>query len=234
MPGREETAGTVTGELVPATAAPGDAQPGGPRLRTSLNEAAPWLARLASNRWFSLALVAVIAGIDRALVGRPFGFLLRALLDEPCHLLTAVILLGAITRWLGRPPSRPFTWALLAASVPIDVDHLPAEFGFGQQTYGSLPRPYTHALWLLVLVILVAVLVAGRSRAGGRPRAALAAAILAGAAWGLAAHFLRDLATAPIALLWPLSSAWLQLPYGFYLAALLLMVALPLRRPARR
>lgn len=180
----------------------------------------------------SLGLILVIAAVDRVLLSQPFSFLFRALMDEPCHLLTAMVLLGTITRWRGRPPSLPFTWALLIASVAIDIDHLPAELAVRGLLYGHLPRPYTHALWLLAILVLIAVAAARRARRPGRAGAALAAAVFAGAACGIAAHFLRDLATAPISLLWPLSGTWLQVPYGWYLAAMLVIVALPLRRTA--
>jgi hypothetical protein len=53
--------------------------------------------------------------------------------------------------------------------------------------------------------------------------------IAAGATWGVGAHFLRDVATAPIALWWPLSSAGVQVPNSWYLAALLVLAALPPR-----
>lgn len=200
----------------------------GPGHQARLNEAAAWLAGRASNRWISLGMVAVIVLIDVVLLRRPFGFVARAVLDEPGHLATAVVVLGAITRWRGRPPDARFTWALLAASVAIDIDHLPAVLVAHRLLYGNLPRPYTHALWLLVLLIVVAVVAARRARAG-RARAATVAAVFTGASWGLAAHFLRDVATAPIALLWPLSATWLQVPYGWYLIPLILLAVLPPR-----
>jgi membrane-bound metal-dependent hydrolase YbcI (DUF457 family) len=142
-----------------------------------------------------------------------------------------VVVLGTITRWRGRPPGVPFTWSVLIASVAIDLDHLPAKLATRGLLYGNLPRPYTHALWLLALLILLAVAAARRARAPGHARAALAAGVFAGASWGLASHFLRDITTAPISLLWPVSGAWLQIPYGWYLSALILLAILP---PGRR
>jgi hypothetical protein len=53
------------------------------------------------------------------------------------------------------------------------------------------------------------------------------AVIAAGAAWGVAAHFLRDVATAPIALWWPVSSAGVMVPGYWYLAALFVLAILP-------
>jgi hypothetical protein len=193
-----------------------------------LAAATGWLVDFSRSRWWSLALVAAIVLCDSLLLSRSFGFAARALMDEPCHLATAVIVLGTITRWRGRPPSRPFTWAMLFASVAIDVDHLPSELAASGALYGNLPRPYTHALWLLVLLAVIALVAYRRNRVSGRARTALVASVFAGLAWGLAAHFLRDLTTAPISLLWPVSGAWLRVPYGWYLGAMLVLVALPI------
>ena len=202
-------------------------------LQIRLNGAATWLAWRCSNRWVSLSLVVAIVGVDAVLLRRSFGFAVRALMDEPCHLATALIVLGTMTRWRGRPPSVPFTWAMLIASVAIDVDHLPAELAARGMLYGHLPRPYTHALWLPLLLAVIAVVAARRARPGGRGRAATVAAVFAGASWGLAAHFFRDVATAPISLLWPVSGAWLQVPYGWYLGPLVLLAILPVPLPSR-
>ena len=43
----------------------------------------------------------------------------------------------------------------------------------------------------------------------------------------LLVHFLRDVATAPIALWWPVSSAGILVPGYWYLAALLVLATLP-------
>ena len=186
------------------------------------------MVRFSRSRWGSLVLVAAIVLVDLVLLSRSFGFAARALMDEPCHLATAVVVLGTITRWRGRAPGRPFTWAMLVISVAIDVDHLPAEFVRRDALYGSLPRPYTHALWLLVLLAVAAAVAHRRARVTGGARTAVAASVFAGLAWGVGAHFLRDVATAPISLLWPVSGAWLQVPYGWYLGAMLVLVALPI------
>src|SRR6476469_7974503 len=65
-----------------------------------------------------------------------------------------------------------------------------------------------------------------RHRGSGSARAGSVAVIAAGAAWGVAAHFLRDVATAPIALWWPVSSAGILVPGYWYLAALLVLATL--------
>jgi MYXO-CTERM domain-containing protein len=119
---------------------------------------------------------------------------------------------------------------MLSASVLIDLDHLPLELGSPVLTAGT-PRPYTHALWLLVLLIVAAAAARRRHHVSGSARAGMVAGIAAGAAWGVAAHFLRDVATAPIALWWPVSSASVQVPGFCYLAALLVLATLPPPRP---
>ena len=228
----------------------GERQHAFPVLRLRLNGAATWLAERSRSRWLSLGLVAAIFAVDLVLMSRSHSFLVRGALDEPAHLATGFILLGTITRWRRRLPSAPFTWGLLVMSVAIDIDHLPAEFASTGILYGNLPRPYTHALWLLALLILIALAAHLRARspgsrrdrqtdgglepaAQGHPRAAFTALLFAGAAWGLASHFFRDLGTAPIALLWPLSSAALQMPYRWYLGPLILLAILPLQLPRR-
>jgi inner membrane protein len=188
-----------------------------------------WLARTSSSGGVSLGLVAAMAAIDHLSHWQLLPFLPRGLVDEPCHFATAMIVLGALVRWRGRPPSRWFVRAMLISAVAIDLDHLPQEFGSALLTAGT-PRPYTHALWLVVLLTGIALAAGRRARAAGTPTAATVTAIAAGAALGLAAHFLRDIVTAPISLWWPLSSAGVQLPYGWYLVALLILVALPVRR----
>jgi len=188
------------------------------------------LARVSSSRAVSLALVAAIVLTDYLLPTQDLPFVPRALVDEPCHLLTAVIVLGAYVRWRGRPPSTWFIWAMLCASVAIDVDHLPLEFGSYVLTAGT-PRPYTHALWLVAMFAVAAIIAGVLSQVRGRRTAAILTGICAGAAWGLCAHFLRDVVTADIALWWPVSSTGVLLPYGWYLGALLLLAVLP---PPRR
>ncbi len=86
---------------------------------------------------------------------------------------------------------------MLIASVPIDVDHLPAEFIRRDALYATLPRPYTNALWLLVLLAVIAAVAYRRARVTGGARTAVVASVFAGLAWGVGAHFLRDLAPPP-------------------------------------
>jgi len=189
-----------------------------------------WLAGLASRPGISLGLAGAIAVTDLTIGWQDLGFLPRALIDEPCHLATALVVLGAITRWRGSPPGAWFGWSLLSASVLIDLDHVPRQLGWPALTAGT-PRPYTHALWIVALFSVAAALAWRHSRRAGTPRSTAAAGLLTGAAWGLAAHFLRDVATAPISLWWPLSDAGVQVAYWWYLGALLVLAVLPPRHP---
>lgn len=197
------------------------------------------LARLASKRGVSLGLIAAIVVVDLAIPWagwsymprwQGLSFVPRALVDEPCAVATALIVLGAITRFRGAPPDPKFGWSLLAWSVLIDIDHLPLEFGTSVLTAGT-PRPYLHALWVLVLLILAILVTRYWSQYAKSPALAATTQILAGTACGIAAHFLRDVATAPISLWWPVTKAAVQQPYWWYLLELLVIVALP---PIRR
>ena len=188
-----------------------------------------WLARLVAQRAVSLALVIAIAITDVTISWHGFGFVAKALVDEPCHLATALVVLGAITRVRGTPPKPAFGWTMLACSVLIDLDHLPAEFGSSILTAGTA-RPYTHALWVVLVLIAGAVVARRWPQRNVTPGAATTALILGGAAWGVSAHLLRDVATAPISLWWPVTTAAVEIPYRCYVLALLVVIAVP---PAR-
>ncbi|HEY1344160.1 MAG TPA: metal-dependent hydrolase [Streptosporangiaceae bacterium] len=195
-------------------------------LRTHRGPRTDRLVVACAHRGVSLALAAAIAVTDHVVHQQQLPFLARGLMDEPCHLATAMIALGALTRWRGRPPGSRFVWAMLSASVLVDLDHLPLELGSAVLTAGT-PRPYTHALWVLVLLTVAAAAARRRRQVSGSARARTVAGIAAGAAWGVAAHFLRDVGTAPIALWWPVSSASVQVPGYWYLAALFVLATLP-------
>jgi inner membrane protein len=177
------------------------------------------IGKLAALRVVGLLLALYAMGIDWLTSWHDMGFVGRGLLDEPAHLATALVLLGAIIRVRGRMPDPRFCWAMLICSVAIDIDHIPEALGSWALTEGT-PRPYTHALWI-VLVFAAAYLVA---RLRSRPAAAL---IFGGAAVGLAAHFLRDIATAPMAFWLPVSEESVQVSYWWYVLALAVLIVLP-------
>jgi hypothetical protein len=188
------------------------------------------VARLAARRPVAILLAACAFGTDRLIAWHGLGFTPRGMVDEPAHLATALVVLGAITRFRGSPPEPKFVWTMLACSVLIDLDHLPAEFGTTALTDGT-PRPYTHALWTVIVLALAWAVARYMTIRTGRGRPATAELILAGAAWGVAAHFLRDIATAPMSFWWPVTDAAVQVPYWWYVGALLVIIALP---PTRR
>jgi hypothetical protein len=188
-----------------------------------------WLASHAARRWVSLVLIACILPVDLALPWQGWSFTVRALLDEPCHQATGLICLGAITRFRGRPPDPRFGAAMLICSNAIDLDHLPQEFGSSVLTAGT-PRPYTHALWVVVVLGLAALAARAWSRRAGTRASATAVLVLFGAACGISDHFLRDIATAQMSLWWPITNAPVQVPYWWYVAAIVVIALIPVTR----
>jgi inner membrane protein len=165
----------------------------------------------------AVALVGAIFALDLlwSLLEGSTGVLAYGLVDEPAHLATCVVaLLAIVALTAARPPAR-FVAAALIASVAIDFDHLPGYLGSHAMT-GSLPRPYTHSL--LTVAVLLALGIALKQR--DRRQVAL------GVAFGISAHLLRDLATGPgVSLLWPFSDTAVTIPYAVYAGGLLLAVA---------
>jgi inner membrane protein len=123
-------------------------------------------------------------------------------LDEIAHLLTTLIVLWA----LGPRVCERFVVPALVASVAIDLDHIPAELGQDFLTQGT-PRPYTHSLLSIAVVLVIAGL--WRSRRD----------VVLGIAIGLAIHFWRDMAEADagVSLLWPASDHSFTLSNASYL-----------------
>jgi inner membrane protein len=189
-----------------------------------------WIAEVVAMRGVSLALAVACVVVDRMIQWQGMSFEARGLIDEPCHLATALVVLGAITRYRRNPPPPKFCWSMLACSVLIDIDHLPLEFGSSVLTAGT-PRPYTHALWVVAMLILATALARWQSKRSTAFVPAGTVPVLEGAVWGVSAHFLRDVATAPMSLWWPLTDARVEVPYWWYAAALLLVVAFPVIRP---
>jgi inner membrane protein len=156
------------------------------------------------------------------------------LLDEPAHFATTLICLLALAGMLalagrGRwPLPLPFVLAALVMGNLIDLDHLPMALGNDALTAGT-PRPYSHSL--ITVVLLAAG--AGAARLGRRR---LLGTVLAGAAFGVCCHLFRDLGTAPVALLWPVSSRGLVVPESAYLVVLagLVLAAVAGRSAAHR
>jgi hypothetical protein len=184
-----------------------------------------WVAAAAARRWVGVLLALYAFATDWLTGWHGMNFAMRGLLDWPAHLATALVILGAVIRVRGTIPDQRFGWTMLACSVLIDVDHLPAEFGSQVLTNGT-PRPYTHALWTVIVLALAWALARFSVIRSGRPRPATIELILAGAATGVAAHFVRDIATAPMSFWWPLTDMAVQVPYWWYVLALAVIIAI--------
>lgn len=185
------------------------------------------LTELAAKRWLCLLLVLGILAVDVPFPWQGWSFEARALMDEPCHLATGLICLGAITRVRRRPPAPAFGWAMLIWSNLVDLDHLPQEFGSDVLMAGP-HRPATHALWLVVVLALAAAgwwLCTRRAPSPQRVKVPVMPLVLLGSACGLADHLLRDIAYAPAPLWWPLTDASVKVPYWWY-AVFIVVVAL--------
>jgi inner membrane protein len=141
-------------------------------------------------------------------------------LDEVAHVLTTVLILWA----LGPRACQRLLVPALLASVAIDLDHIPGELGANWLTAGT-PRPYTHSLLTIALVLGAALLVRRRRY------------VLVGVALGLASHFFRDLAEpgSGVALLWPWTDHAFSLAHSTYIVVMAIVVLIDaLRLLARR
>ena len=192
-----------------------------------------WVAATAAKRWVG-GLLALYAFATDWLTGwHGMNFAMRGLLDWPAHLATALVILGAVTRVRRASPDQRIGWTMLACSVLIDLDHLPAEFGSQVLTNGT-PRPYTHALWTVIVLTLAWAVARFFVLRSGRLQPATSELILAGAALGVAAHFVRDIATAPMSFWWPVTDTAVEVPYWWYVLVLAVIIAIgPIRQDSR-
>jgi inner membrane protein len=157
--------------------------------------------RAGLSPWQVAAALVLLAVCDYTYRKTGVSFLPGAPLDETAHLMTAVLILGALPREV----RERFLGPALLASVAIDIDHVPADLGTDVLTSGT-PRPYTHSLLTIVLLIAAAALFARRRD------------LLAGLALGLAIHLFRDLSEsmAGVSLLWPLTYRVFSIPHRVY------------------
>jgi inner membrane protein len=173
-------------------------------------EKGQWTVSYAAAGPLALVGLAWIFAADRALAGARLPFLVDALLDEPAHAISAALAMGV----LGFGLLQRWWLPLLAGGVLIDLDHLPAVMHLYFLTRGT-PRPYTHSLAAVALVLAAALILRGHWRGF-----ALAAA------YGLAWHLFRDLAEGgAVSLLWPLSYHRFSLPYAAYATAMCMLAA---------
>nr|WP_269205079.1 metal-dependent hydrolase [Motilibacter aurantiacus] len=153
--------------------------------------------------------------VDRFVDAESPSYVVLGLVDEPAHLTTAALGLGALAALLRRPLPPAFALAALAAAVLIDADHVPDAIFDSQILTAGTPRPYTHSVATVAVAALATAALRGRARL-----------VAGGVATGVALHLLRDLATAPVALWWPLSSGGVTMPYAAYVVALVVFTAL--------
>jgi inner membrane protein len=167
----------------------------------------------------AVVLVVLLDAVARSRWDWPLPFI--AVLDEPAHLVTALLFLVAFL------PGRAFAlapWAL-AGSVLIDLDHLPL-YLWGVLADADGSRPVTHSVSTVAVVVVAGLLTRGRARTA-----------LLGLGIGVALHLVRDLATGPgVPLLWPFDPTIVLARYGTYVlvlavVAVLASVRLLLRTP---
>jgi hypothetical protein len=173
----------------------------------------PWLL---SSRMV-VGCLAVIAVADFLIWRWKAPYAVEALLDEPAHAATGLVGLAAF----GVSFEAPVVLAVLAGSLLIDLDHVPHVFGSHILEQG-IPRPYTHSLGAILVLVAVAWLLRGRAR-----RLVLIATL------ALGLHFFRDTAEPGgpgVSLVWPLSDKTLTIGYVWYAAALAALAAIALAR----
>jgi membrane-bound metal-dependent hydrolase YbcI (DUF457 family) len=167
-----------------------------------------------------LAMAATLLAADQTLLHAGESIWIAGPLDETAHLLTGALVLAA----LRDIADRPFAAGLLAASVLVDVDHVPGELGLDWITRGTA-RPYTHSLLTLAVVGVAAFAWRSRRR------------LLLGVVLGIAFHFLRDTsesAGSGVSLLWPASYHSYTEPHWIYLTIVAAVLAVALARARDR
>src|SRR5208282_1230463 len=92
---------------------------------------------------------ALVLGANRAITPQ-MSLPRRALLDEAAHVATTALALDATSA-----TQRPFRLAALVSTVLIDVDHVPDKvFGVTLLTRHA-PRPFTHSLSTIAVILLI-------------------------------------------------------------------------------
>lgn len=163
------------------------------------------LQLLRAQPWrFALPGIALIVVADDLLVRHDPSRAITGVLDESAHLATAY-LFSSLLPMSGR---LPFLCGTLVGSVLIDADHLPGEFGWDIITRGT-GRPVPHSLPTVGLLLLATLPVRGQWRS-----------LIAGAAFGVSTHLVRDMATGGVPLRWPHDKRRVRIPYALYLALL--------------
>lgn len=165
-------------------------------------------------RRLAVALVVAVLAADLfwSLIANSTGSVAYGLIDEPAHLATCAVALLALLA-AGSAVSTRFALAALLASTAIDLDHLPGYLGSHLLMGSSLPRPYSHGLLTVAVLLGIGLCLRGDRRE-----------ISFGLAFGVVAHLFRDVATGPgVPLLWPLTAATVTAPYAVYAAILVVL-----------
>ncbi len=167
-----------------------------------------------------VAAIAVFTAADWAYMGAGDSLFPGGPLDETAHFLTMLLVLWALGDRFRAP--RILVPALVA-TVLIDADHIPGYLGHDWLTAGT-PRPYTHSLLTLAVVLAVALV-------WRRHRVSVLAVAL-----GIAVHLWRDMSESSggvsifatprpsVSLLWPWTKHAYSLPHASYLAVLAVVV----------
>jgi membrane-bound metal-dependent hydrolase YbcI (DUF457 family) len=153
---------------------------------------------------FALPGIALIIAVDDHLMRHDPSRLITGVLDESAHLATSYL----FSSLFPVPGQLSFLGGTLAGSVLIDADHLPGEFGWNIITRGS-GRPMPHSLPTVGLLLLTALSLRGQWRS-----------LVAGAAFGVTTHLVRDMATGGVPLRWPYDKRRVRIPYALYLGLL--------------
>jgi inner membrane protein len=180
-----------------------------------------WLTRA----WWLAPVCLVGVFVLEALLSHPVSFVALAVGDELAHLLTSAVAVLALLAVRKGRLGTPFVAGVVVAGNLIDADHVPLVLGSHILTQGT-PRPYSHSLTFVAVLFVVAAVSRGRGRS-----------LLLGAACGVGVHLVRDLATAPVGLFWPLLFQGVTIPYAVYAVVLTAgasIAAVALRAERRR
>jgi hypothetical protein len=179
-----------------------------------------WRTRILHPSAGTVVASAALFAVDQWVYQQVGTFVpLQAPLDWTNHLLTTLFIAWALRPLIDR--TRILT--ALVASVLIDLDHIPGYLGSHILT-GGTPRPYTHSLATVLVLVVVAVC---RPRWRGREL---------GAALGVLSHLWRDLAEPSgtgVALFWPISDRAVTTPPALYLGSIALLALIALLRALR-
>jgi membrane-bound metal-dependent hydrolase YbcI (DUF457 family) len=165
-----------------------------------------------SARAAALGCLATIVLADGIIFKRRLPWILVGFFDHPAHVATA----GLVAVNL---PARGRDWTagFLVGSLLPDLDHVPLALSRVRPTLDD-PRPVSHCLLAVAPVAAIAAVKEDRR--------------LGGAAWGMLAHFARDVGVGTgVPLVWPASRRQMRVPYPVYAGG---CVALAARAVARR